>query len=200
MGKINLLLSGLVVLVCVSAEGLAAERIRGDITGFDGHDLQVKTRDCREVKLGVTEHTMITGLTAVRMSDIKEGSFVGITAVPNGADGALQALEVHIFPETMRGTGEGHYDWDLEPGSTMTNADVIGEVEFRKGKELTLLYKGGSRQIMVPIGVPIVAIKPGGKSLLKSGAQVFIIAQPTDSGSLAAQRIAVGMYGIRPPM
>jgi hypothetical protein len=134
------------------------------------------------------------------MSDIKQGSFVGVTAIQKGPGTPLQAREVHLFPEAQRGTGEGHYDWDLEPGSSMTNANVDAIVNTNNGKELTLSYKGGSQKIIVPQGVPIVTFKPADKSVLKAGAQVFIITQQAADGSLTAQRILIGKDGMKPPM
>lgn len=195
-------LSGLFLLAVfsISSPADAAERIRGAVTSFDGHLLQVKTRDGREATLSITDSTTISSMVACKMSDIKKGSFVGVTAVPSDSNDWLVAREVHIFPEAQRGTGEGHYDWDLEPGATMTNANVEATVTYRKGKELVLGYKGGSQKIMVPIGVPIVTFKPGDKSLLKNGAQVFVIAQAAADGSLSALRISVGKNGVRPPM
>ncbi len=176
------------------------ERIRGAITSFERGQLQVKTRDGRDVKFGVTDSTTVNVLEARKMSDIRQGSFVGVTAVQGGPGKSLRAIEVHIFPESQRGTGEGHYDWDLEPGATMTNANIEAAVDHRKNKELTLSYKGGSQTIIVPLGIPIVGIVPGDKSRLVAGAQVFIIAQRSADGTWAARRISVGKEGLRPPM
>ena len=175
-------------------------RVRGAITGFDGHELQVKTRDGKDLKIAIAENLKISLLYVARMSDIKPGSFVGVTAVPRGPGGPLQALEVHLFTEAQRGTGEGHYDWDLEPGSSMTNANVDAIVTTNDGKKLTLSYKGGNQKIIVPKGVPIVAFDPADKSLLKAGAQIFCVTQQAADGSLTAQRISVGKNGMKPPM
>lgn len=175
-------------------------RVRGVITGFDGHELQVKTREGKGLKINIAEDTKINLLYLVKMSDIKAGSFVGVTAIPRGPGGPLQALEVHLFAEAQRGTGEGHYDWDLEPGSTMTNANVDAIVSTNDGKELTLSYKGGSQKIIVPQNVPIVAFQPADKSLLKAGAQIFCSTRQAADGSLIAQRISVGKDGLKPPM
>jgi hypothetical protein len=150
--------------------------------------------------VNVTDNTKINVLSTLRMSDIKQGSFVGVTAIQKGPGTPLQAREVHLFPEAQRGTGEGHYDWDLEPGSSMTNANVDAIVNTNNGKELTLSYKGGSQKIIVPQGVPIVTFKPADKSVLKAGAQVFIITQQAADGSLTAQRILIGKDGMKPPM
>ena len=173
-------------------------RIRGAVTGFDGQELQVKTRDGKAVKMTLSDTAKINVLSPLDMSNIKQGSFVGVTAVLRS--GALQALEVHVFPEAMRGTGEGHYDWDLTPGSTMTNANVDAIVATNNGEKLTLTYKGGTQEIVVPKHTPIITFTPADKSLLKPGAQVFVIAQPATDGSLTALRILVGKAGMRPPM
>lgn len=175
-------------------------RVRGAVTAFDGHELQVTARDGKPLKMSVSDGTKINVLSQLKRSDIKQGSFVGVTAVLRGPGSTLEALEVHVFPESMRGTGEGHYDWDLEPGSTMTNANVDAVVTTRKGKVLTLGYKGGSQKIIVPRGIPVVTFAPADKSLLTPGAQVFVIAQRAADGSLTALRILAGKDGIKPPM
>jgi len=203
MNKIKaLLLAGAILFGMANAlaQSQPTIRIRGAITGFDGHELQVKTREGKELMVNISDDTKINVLFALKISDIKQGSFVGVTAIPGGPGPALQALEVHLFPESLRGTGEGHYDWDLEPGSSMTNANVDAIVTTNNGKELTLSYKGGSQKIIVPQGVPIVTFKPADKSLLKAGAQVFIVTQQTADGSLMTLRIQVGKDGIKPPM
>jgi len=197
-----LLLAGLIIfgLPNALAQSQPAMRIRGSITGFDGHELQVKTREGKELKVNVADNTRINVLTALKMSDIKQGDFVGVTAIPRGPGTPLQALEVHLFAEAQRGAGEGHYDWDLEPGSSMTNANIDAIVNTNNGKELALSYKGGSQKIIVRPGVPIVTFKPAEKSLLKAGAQVFIIARQAADGSLTAQSVNIGKGGMTPPM
>lgn len=203
MNKVNVL-----VFVCTILFGLTnaqaqpqpSMRIRGTVTGFDGHELQVNTREGKELKVSITDDTKVNVLSALKMSDIKEGSFVGVTAIQHGPGTPLQAREVHVFPEALRGTGEGHYAWDLEPGSSMTNANVDAIVNTNTGKELTLSYKGGSQKIIVPQGIPIVTFTPADKSLLKAGAQIFIVAQQAADGSVTAQRIQLGKDGMKPPM
>ena len=175
-------------------------RIRGAITNSDGQELQVMTREGKELKVNVTDETKINVLTLLSLSNIKQGSFVGVTAFQTGPGTPLQAREVHIFPESLRGTGEGHYDWDLEPGSSMTNANVDAIVTSNNGKELTLSYKGGIQNIFVPEGVPIVTFKPADKTLLATGAQVFIMAKKGADGNLVALHIQVGKDGLKPPM
>ncbi len=175
-------------------------RVRGTITGFDGHELQIKTREGRDLKMTVADNTKVYVLSPIKLSDIKQGNFVGITALQKGPGGSLQALEVHLFPEAMRGIGEGHYGWDLEPGSSMTNANVDAVVNTNDGKTLELSYKGGNQKIIVPQDVPIVTFIPADKSLLTTGAKVLITSQQADDGSLTALRISVGKDGMKPPM
>lgn len=196
------LLAGVVLfgLMSAVAQAQTAMRVRGTITGFDGHVLAVKTRDGNGLNIKVSEDTSVSNLIELQMNDIKQGSFVGVTAIKRGYDSAQYALEVHIFPEALRGMGEGHRDWDLEPGSTMTNANIDAIVETNNGKELALSYKGGKQKIIVAPGVPIVTFVPGDKSLLKVGAQVFIGAQQAADGTLIAQRIQVGKDSMKPPM
>ncbi|MBV8330665.1 MAG: hypothetical protein JOZ61_09395, partial [Verrucomicrobia bacterium] len=116
-------LGGLAMMLPGIAPALAQDtvRVRGTIERIDGSTYVVKTRDGAELKVAVADNPQIAGVVKASLSDIKQGSFVGITAMPR-ADGSQSALEVHIFPEVMRGTGEGHYPWDLRPQSTMTNA------------------------------------------------------------------------------
>jgi hypothetical protein len=175
-------------------------RVRGTIERIDGSTYVVKTRDGTELKVVLAENPQIAGVVKASLSDIKQGSFVGVTAMPQ-ADGSQRALEVHIFPEAMRGTGEGHYPWDLRPQSTMTNANVEQAVTGADGQTLTLKYKDGEKKIFVPASAPIVVYMPGDKSDLKPGAKVFIAAaikQP--DGTLQARAWRVGRDGVTPPM
>jgi hypothetical protein len=120
----------------------------------------VKARDGAELKLTLSDKPQIAGIIKASLADIKQNSFVGVTAMPQ-PDGSLSAVEVHIFPEAMRGTGEGHYPWDLQPQSTMTNANVEQVVSAVDGRTLTLKYKDGEKKIAVPANAPIVTYVPG---------------------------------------
>src|SRR2546426_1517174 len=176
--------------------------IRGKISAVEGQSLRVATSS-GEVSVRFPEDVRIGGVTTAQLSDITEGNYVGTTAVKQ-ADGNLKALEVHIFPETARGTGEGHRPWDLQPGSTMTNANVekVEQVAVEKvqGQMLTLRYKEGEQKVFIPPGTPIVKNVPADRSLLKAGAGVFIPAIRSEDGTLTATRITVGVGGIMPPM
>ncbi|MES1981952.1 MAG: hypothetical protein V4443_05685 [Pseudomonadota bacterium] len=200
--KLTAGLTILLVSALISEAALAqtVTRIRGTITGYDTQVMAVKTREGKDLKIKVSDDTSISSVAPMQMSDIKPGSFVGVTAVKKGPDNTQQALEVHVFPEAARGTGEGHREWDLEPGSTMTNANVDATVDSNNGKELTLSYKGGQQKITVPAGTPIVTFVPGDKSQLKAGAEIFTMAQQAADGTVTAQRIVVGSQGIKPPM
>jgi hypothetical protein len=175
-------------------------RVRGTIEGIiDSAVYLVKTRDGAELKVTLPEKPQIAGIVKASLSDIKEGSFVGVTAMPK-PDGSLSALEVHIFPETMRGTGEGHYPWDRRPQSTMTNANVEQIAAAVDGRTLTLKYKDEEKKIFVPADAPIVAYVPGDMSDLKPGAKVLIIAAKQPDGTLQGRAWRVGRDGLMPPM
>jgi hypothetical protein len=175
-------------------------RIRGTIERVDGSAYMIKARDGAELKLALAaEKPQIAGVAKASLADIKEGSFVGVTALPQ-ADGTLRAVEVHIFPESMRGTGEGHYPWDLRPQSTMTNANVEKIGASVDGRTLTLKYKGEEKKIFVPADAPIVAYVPGDKSDLKAGSMVFVVAVKHPDGSLEGRAWRVGRDGLTPPM
>jgi hypothetical protein len=182
-----------------AAQDAPPMRVRGTIERLDGAVYIVKARDGAELKITVGEKPQIAGIVKASLSDIKKGSFVGVTAMPQ-ADGSLTALEVHIFPEAMRGTGEGHYPWDLQPKSTMTNANVEDVVTAVDGNTLTLKYKDGEKKILVPATIPIVTYVPGDTSDLKPGAKVFIIAVKQPDGTLLGRAWRVGKDGLTPPM
>jgi hypothetical protein len=186
-------------VVPAAAQDAPPMRVRGTIERVDGAVYIVKARDGTELKITPVEKPQIAGIVKASLSDIKKGSFVGVTAMPQ-ADGSLSALEVHIFPEAMRGTGEGHYPWDLQPKSTMTNANVDDVVTAVEGNTLTLKYKDGEKKILVPTTIPIVTYVPGDASDLKPGAKVFIIAVKQPDGSLQGRAWRVGRDGLTPPM
>ena len=176
--------------------------IRGKISAVERQALKVTT-SAGEVLIKLPDNVRIGGVEAAKLSDITAGNYVGTTAVKQ-ADGNLKALEVHIFPESSRGTGEGHRPWDLQPGSTMTNANVekVEQVAVEKvqGQLLTLKYKDGEQKVFIPPGTPIVKNVPGDQSLLKPGTGVYIPAMRGEDGTLTATRVTAGVGGIMPPM
>jgi hypothetical protein len=176
-------------------------RVRGTVEAVDGPMLTVKSRDGKTTyKVKLADNAVVRGIVKASLSDIKADSFIGVTGMPQ-ADGSQKAVEVHIFPEAMRGTGEGHRPWDLMPNSTMTNATVAQMVKGVSGEEITLKYKDGEKKIHVAPDTTIVTYMPGDKSELKPGAKIFIVAaNKKDDGTLEAPAISVGRDGITPPM
>jgi hypothetical protein len=173
--------------------------IRGSIAGLDGATLSVVTREGPTVNVALPQNANIAAMKKLELSDIAPGRFIGTAAKP-GPDGQLQALEVLVFPEAGRGTGEGHYDWDLAPGTSMTNANVDAAVQGNSGRELTLSYRGGSVKVTVPPDVPVVTPVPAARADLKAGAPVFVVARHNPDGTLTALFVAVGKDGVAPPM
>jgi len=175
-------------------------RVRGTVEAADGPVITVKARDGQTLKVKLTDNAAVRGIVKAALSDIKENSFIGVTGMPQ-ADGSQKAVEIHIFPEAMRGTGEGHRPWDLQPSSTMTNATVAQMVKAVSGDEITLKYKEGEKKIVVAPDTVILTYVPGDKSELKPGAKIFIAAaNKKDDGTLEAAAVSVGRNGITPPM
>ena len=172
-------------------------RVRGTIETVDGAVYVVKSRDGSELKVSLTDNPLIVAIVKASLSDIKPGSFIGATGMPQ-ADGSQKAIEVHIFPESMRGTGEGHYAWDLQPQSTMTNANVEQTVAGVDGQTLTMKHKNGENKVIVTLQTTIVTYVPGDKSEIKPGTKVFIAAaKKQPDGSLQTPRINYGKDGLR---
>jgi len=174
-------------------------RVRGTIDRVEGGLYIIKARGGSELKVKLPDNVMVVSLIKASLADIKPGSYVGVSGMPQ-ADGTQKALEVHIFPEAMRGTGEGHRPWDLQPSSTMTNGAVDQSSALTDGQVLTLKYKDGEKKIVVTPETSIVTYLPGDKSELKPGAPIFIAAaKKAADGTLEAPRINVGR-GVAPPM
>ena len=174
-------------------------RIRGTVESADGDVLTVKSRSGEDVKLYMNNDTKVLGITKVSLADVKVGSFIGTTTMP-GPDGKPKAVEVHVFPENMRGTGEGSYPWDLGTNSSMTNATVAESVEANDGRTLTVRYKDGEKQVEISPDTPVVTYVPGDKSELKAGAKVIAFVKARPDGSFDTSRVSVGLDGLTPPM
>jgi hypothetical protein len=175
-------------------------RIRGTIEAVDGPLLTVKTREGTDLKVRVTDNVTVFGVAKIAMSEIKPGSYIGVSAMPE-PDGTQKALAVHIFPENQRGVAEGFRPWDLRPGSTMTNATVAERVAGTDGEKILVKYKDGEKKVVVPPDTPIVTFLVGDKSELKPGAKIIIFAATRkEDGTLEAARVNVGRDGITPPM
>jgi hypothetical protein len=175
-------------------------RIRGTIESVDGPMLMIKSREGTDMKVRVTDNVAVFGVARTGMSEIKPGSYIGVSAMPE-PDGTQKALSVHIFPETQRGAAEGFRPWDLRPNSTMTNATVAETVKGTDGQNILVKYKDGEKKVVVPPETPIVTFVAGDKSELKPGAKIIIFgATRKEDGTLEANRVNVGRDGITPPM
>jgi hypothetical protein len=175
-------------------------RIRGTNESVDGANLMIKSREGADMKVRMTDNVAVFGVAKTEMSEIKPGSYIGVSAMPE-PDGTQKALAVHIFPETQRGAAEGFRPWDLRAGSTMTNATVAETVKGTDGQNILVKYKDGEKKVVVPPDTPIVTFVAGEKSELKPGAKIIIFgAVKKDDGTLEANRVNVGRDGITPPM
>jgi hypothetical protein len=199
----RMLLAALVTSVfatAASAQPAPTVRIRGAIESVDGSTLMVKSREGTDMKVHVTDNVVIVGIAKASLADVKSGSYIGVSAMPE-ADGSQKALAVHIFPEAQRGTGEGFRAWDLKPNSTMTNATVADTVAGTDGQNILVKYKDGEKKVVVGPDTPIVAFVTGEKSELKAGAKIIIFgATKKDDGTFETNRVGVGLDGITPPM
>ena len=195
-------LLALTAAATLAVPALAQEtvRVRGTIERIDGSILYVKARDGADLKITLADKPVFTAIIPATLADLKPGTYVGSAAVP-GPDGSLSAVEVHIFPEAMRGTGEGHRPWDGGAQATMTNANVETAVAGVDGQTLTLKYKDGEKKLLVTPQTAIVSFAPGDRTEVKAGTKIFIAAaQKQPDGSLQATRISYGRDGLTPPM
>jgi hypothetical protein len=192
------LLASSLVLTQTAPPANPPVRLRGTIEKLEPGFVTIKERRGETIMLAMADNLPMNEVYPIDIADIKAGSFIGTAAMPK-PDGTLEALEVLIFPEAMRGTGEGHNPWDLLPNSTMTNATVADLVVAAQGRRLTLKYKGGEKVVDVPSNAPIVTFRPGEKSLLVVGAKVLIVAQEKD-GKPTVLRMTIGRNGFAPPM
>jgi len=196
------------IVIAVAAFAMAANaqpqlpqpvRVRGVVQSFDGQKLSIETKSNGVVDLSVSDSTGINGLQAKKIGDIGDNTFIGATAVKTAA-GRWEATEIHIFPEAMRGAGEGHYAWDL-PESSMTNGAVTGSTSGRGGRTLHVKYAGGETDVDVTPKTAIVALTQGNRELLKPGAAVFALAIPQQGGGTGvAVAVIAETGGVKPPM
>ena len=176
-------------------------RIRGQIVKVDGDMLTVKARDGSTVMVKLGDNARVTAMVKAQLSDIKQGTFIGVTAMPQ-ADGSQKAIGLHIFMESQRGVvADRHFPWDREPGSTMTNANVDSIVTGVEGQTIVVKYKEGEKKVVVPPNTPIVTFVAGSKDDLKTGAHMIVFAgQKQADGTVLAPAINVGRDGAAPPM
>lgn len=197
--KGSLLASALLVSI-TQAQAADDQRVgvRGAITAVDADTLKVHTNRGQDLSIALAKDLQVRGVTLANIADIKPGSYVGTAAIPQ-ADGTLKALEVHVFPPELAGTGDGHRAFDLTKDSTMTNGSV-GDLVTANGRTMTVNYKGGEKKVVVPDDVPVVNLVPGDRSLLKPGVKVVLFAQKAADGSLSTKAVSAGENGVTPPM
>ena len=188
-------------LATVHAAGPADQmvRVRGSVTSLAGDQLQVMSREGKNVTIRLKDGWRASAVQKASISDIKQGDFVGIASLPK-SDGGDGALEVLIFPPALKGTGEGSYGWDLKPNSTMTNATVGDAVKSVDGSVVTVNYHGKDKKISIPKGTPVVTLAPATAADVKPGAAVFIPAEKGTDGMLSTAQLIVGKNGVVPPM
>lgn len=172
---VTLILGAALAQAPAHAQSPAPVRVRGEIELIDQSQMRVRTK-AGDVTLKLTPDTGVTLIAPIAIEAIKPGSFIGTAAVQQ-PDGTLKALEVQVFPEAMRGVGEGHRPWDLGPGSTMTNG-TVGDLAVSNGRLLTLTYKGGEQKVFVPENAPVITYLPGTRADLQQGAHVIVTATP----------------------
>jgi hypothetical protein len=174
--------------------------VRGTIEDVSRNSLSVKEHNGSSVIVHLTNDARIASVAPARLSDVKPGSFIGTAAVPQ-ADGTLKAIEIHIFPASMRGTGEGFHAWDLAPRSSMTNGTVAREVKKIAGDRLTVDFRGGEKLVTVTPATKVVALEVADHGALEPNEKIFIpAASRNPDGSLEASRVTVGKNGVTPPM
>lgn len=187
------------LLAIVSIPSFAqTARVRGEIEKFDHSVLTIKTQDNAVIDIKLDNNAAIIAMTKASLSDITAGKFVGTAAHPGGPNGELVALEVHIFAESMRGTGEGHRPMRQE--NTMTNATVENVVTAMNDRVLTLRYKGGQQRVQIPDGTPIVMLTPSNRGALQRGEHVSFKATKQPNGVITAARVTVAVGGLIPPL
>lgn len=173
-------------------------RLRGKVNSVSGDTLQLTLRSGDKVSAKLADNTRVVWLTNAKLSEVQKGSYVGTAAVAQ-PDGSLKALELQVFPESMRGVGEGTRDWDLGAGSSMTNG-TVGNLVAAKGSTITITYKGGEKHVLVPDNVPVVTYSPADRAALTPGANILVNGMRAADGTVTAVSISVGKNGLVPPM
>ena len=194
--------AALIPMALVSVSALAdgtPVRVRGSVVSLEGTKLVVHAKDGKDITVNLNENFAALAVVKSSMADIKEGTFIG-TATVTQPDSTLRSMEVVVFPDKMRGTGEGHYPWDLGSSSMMTNATVANAVKGVDGQTVTVTYKGGEKKIDIPANVPVVALVPATREEIKPGAIVFVPTQRQPDGVLNGGAVLFGKDGVIPPM
>jgi hypothetical protein len=191
------LLGSLLAGTLATAQQPPTTRVRGIIENFDGTTLDVKSRDGAGVKIKLAGDARVTGVSRMKLEDVKQGSYIGVAGMPE-ADGSQRAISVMIFPESARVLGDGHYPYDLQANSTMTNAAVSELVQANNGETLTVKYKDGEKKIILTSETQYGTFSPGSKDELKAGVKVIITATKAEDGSLQSNRMIYGRDGFTP--
>ncbi len=195
------IMTGLALTASLSGAAWAQEApvtiTRGTISSVTGQTLEAKSRNGQTVPVTMTDKTKVLVAETASLADMKPNSYVGIAAAPL-PDGTIKALEVTIFDESLRGSGDGHYGWDLPGSTTMTNG-AVGSVQTTNGRTMVIDYKGGSKTVVVPDDVPVVMVKPADSSVLKPGARIVVFS-PKGAASITANALVAGANGTVPPM
>ncbi len=196
-------LLGLVAGVLLSGaahaqSGDTPARLRGKVDTVAGDAMELTLRNGTKETVKLAPDTRVTWLTEAQPSEIKPGSYIG-TAAALQPDGTLKALEVQVFPPSMRGVGEGTRPWDLGPQSSMTNG-TVGSLVASSGRTITITYKGGEKRVLVPDDVPIVTYEPTDRSALTSGANVLVNGTRAADSVVTAGSVSVGKNNLVPPM
>jgi hypothetical protein len=179
-----------VLLAPVPVLAQSATRVRATLVAVEGDRLTVRTKDDQQLRVRLVEPVTISARVPAGPSAIQPGSFIGAAAVP-GRDGALDGVEILVFPEAMRGTGEGHRPFDLLPESTMTNATVAEEVTAADGKRVKVTYKGGEQTIAITPQTRVFTLSTGTAADLRPGAAVNVAVEKDANGDLQAHRLTV---------
>lgn len=201
-GRLALAFAAALIPMTLSASAFAdgtPVRVRGSVVSLEGTKLVVHAKDGKDITVNLNENFAALAVVKSSMADIKEGTFIG-TATVTQPDSTLRSMEVVVFPDKMRGTGEGHYPWDLGSNSMMTNATVSNAVKGVEGQTITVTYKGGEKKIDVPANVPVVTIVPATKEEIKPGAIVFVPTMRQADESLTGGAVLFGKDGVIPPM
>ena len=174
-------------------------RIRGTVEKLDAGVATVKTTEGQSVTLKLAPNLAVSAVAKIGVADIKPGSYIGAGARPM-PDGSLNAIQVMVFPEAQRGTGEGHRDWAAMPQTTMTNATVAETVGAVNGPIVTLKYKDGEKKLVIGPDAAILTTVPAEASDLKVGAELVTTATKNDDGTFTTARVTVGKNGLAPPL
>jgi hypothetical protein len=205
MNRRRMLTIGLSIVIGVTAASQLAlpadnarVRLRGTIESVAGDQLRLTLRNSKQADVTLPQDLRVTWLLTAPIDDIQPGSYVGTAAIAQ-PDGTLKAMEVQVFPPSMRGVGEGTHPWDMGTDSSMTNG-TVGSLVKANGRTITITYKGGEKRVLVPDDVPIVTYQPTDRTALTKGAHVLINGTRAADGSVVANYISVGKDGLVPPM